>query len=69
MIIKTTQSLTAPTGHIVAGASFRAKREQDGYLINSGEHNGIFVPGNAAFVLSDQQPDENGNRRRGTRYD
>jgi hypothetical protein len=69
MIIKTTQSLTAATGHIVSGVSFRAKRERDGYRITLGEHSGIFVPGTAAFVLSDQQPDENGNRRRGTRYD
>lgn len=69
MIIKTTQSLTASTGHIVSGVSFRAKRERDGYLINSGEHSGIFVPGSAAFILSDLQLEPDGRRRRGSRYD
>lgn len=69
MIIKTTQSLTAATGQIVSGVAFRAIRERDGYRINLGEHIGIFVPGDAAFVLSDQQNDEDGRRRRGTRYD
>ncbi|WP_341348616.1 hypothetical protein [Paenibacillus sp. FSL H3-0469] len=69
MIIKTTQSLTAATGHIVSGVSFRAKRERDGYRINLGEHSGIFVPGNAAFILSDLQDEPDGRRRRGTRND
>jgi hypothetical protein len=69
MIIKTTQSLTAPTGQIVSGVAFRAKRERDGYRINSGEHDGIFVPAAAAFVISDIQLEEDGRRRRGSRYD
>ncbi|MBY0011485.1 hypothetical protein [Paenibacillus typhae] len=69
MIIKTTQSLTASTGQIVSGVAFRAKRERDGYRINCGEHSGIFVPGTAAFVLSDIQLEEDGRRRRGSRYD
>ncbi|WP_438498032.1 hypothetical protein [Paenibacillus sp. IHBB 3054] len=69
MIIKTTQNLISPFGSIVSGASFRANRERDGYRITFGEYNGIYVPGNSATVLSDVQLDENGNRRRGSRYD
>ncbi|WP_375104071.1 hypothetical protein ACDZ28_04090 [Paenibacillus sp. RS8] len=69
MIIKTTQNLSAPSGSIVSGVTFRAIRERDGYRINSGEHNGIYVPDTCAMVLSDVQVDENGNRKRGSRYD
>lgn len=69
MIIKTIENLNVPTGSIVSGASFRAIRERDGYRINLGEHSGIFVPGEAAFVLSDRQNDEDGRSRRGSRYD
>lgn len=69
MIIKTIQNLSAPSGSIVSGVTFRATRERDGYRINSGDHSGIYVPGTCAIVLSDVQLDENGNRKRGSRYD
>lgn len=68
MIIKTTINLNPPTGTIVSGVSFRAKRERDGYRINSGEHTGLFVPASAAFVLEDIEYSEDGRKRKSNSY-
>lgn len=69
MIIKTTENLSSPFGSIVSGASFRARRERDGYCITLGEFTGTYVPDNSAMVLSDVQTEPDGRRRRGSRYD
>lgn len=69
MIIKTTQDLSTSYGRIVSGVSFRAQKERDGFKITLGEFNGIHVPSKSAIILSDVKLDENGNRKRGSRYD
>lgn len=69
MIIKTTQDLSTSYGRIVSGVSFRAQKERDGFKVTLGEYNGIHIPGNSAIILSDVKLDENGNRKRGARYD
>lgn len=69
MIIKTTQDLSTPNGRIVSGVAYRAQRERDGFKITLGEFNGIHVPSKSEIILSDVQVDENGNRKRGSRYD
>lgn len=69
MVIKTTQNIASPSGAIVSGTSFRAKRERDGYRINSGEHSGLFVPNHSAFVIFDFALETDGRSRRGKAYD
>jgi predicted membrane protein len=68
VIVKTIRNIDSKMGCVVSGASFRAQREGIGFKVNSGEFKGLFIPSEAAIVLSDIVLDDEGRIPRGKRY-
>lgn len=68
MIVKTIRNIDSAMGCVVSGASFRAQREGVGFKVNIGEFKGLFIPAEAAIVLSDIVLNDEGRIPRGQRY-